>query len=183
MRFARESRSDAFLVALELQLIMRLVVQKVAQASVTSTVSGQPTVTSSINRGLMVLVGFEKGDTEIDIQAMRKYLLKLRLYPSTDDPPKQNILNIADAGVDLLLVSQFTLSATLKSGRPSFHRAMEAGDASQLFMQFVTDCRDNLPEACQVGSGVFGSWMQVHLVNEGPVTICLTCKDGKCDTW
>lgn len=162
---------------------MRLVVQKVAQASVTSSKADLPTVTSSINRGLMVLVGFEKDDSVSDVQAMSKHLLKLRLFPSETEPKKQNFATVGDAGLDILLVSQFTLSAVLKSGRPSFHRAMDADKASVLFSQFASACRDSLPSHCQVETGVFGSWMQVHLVNEGPFTICLTCREGKCETW
>lgn len=162
---------------------MRLVVQRVAQASVTSSKPNLPTVTNSINRGFMVLVGFEKGDTVSDVLTMSKQLLKLRLFPSETDPKKLNISTIGDAGLDLLLVSQFTLSAVLKSGRPSFHRAMDADEANALFSQFASACRDSLPSHCQVETGVFGARMQVHLVNEGPFTICLTCREGKCETW
>lgn len=163
---------------------MRLVVQRVAQASVTSSIPEQPTVTNSINRGLMVLVGFEKDDTPTDMEEMSKQLLKLKFFSSDDEPPKKNAWNIAEAQVDLLLVSQFTLAASLKGGgRPSFHRAMGGNEASQMFSQLTTACRDALPNECHVESGVFGSYMQVHLVNDGPYTICLTCRDGKCDTW
>lgn len=144
---------------------------------------GQAPITATIGRGLMVLVGFEKGDTVDDMQAMCKSLLKLRFFPTKDSSPKPNALAISDAGVDLLLVSQFTLTAQLKSGRPSFHKAMDASDAGSLYNQFVNLCRQGLPEQCHVESGVFGAKMHVHLLNEGPFTVCLSCRDGKCDTW
>lgn len=160
-----------------------MIIQKAAQASVTSSVPEQPVVTSSIARGVMVLVGFEKDDTETDVQAMCKQLLKLRLFDSSEDPPKRNALNLADAQRDLLLVSQFTLAAQFKSGRPTFHKAKEGAVAKDMFAQFAQLCRDGLPSTSKVESGVFGSWMQVHLINEGPFTVCLSCKDGKCDAW
>lgn len=162
---------------------MRLVVQKVAHASVTSIVEEQAPVTASIGRGLMVLVGFEKGDTVEDLNATSKSLLKLRLFPTKEESPKNHALAIADAGADLLLVSQFTLTTQLKSGRPSFHRSLNADDARAYYGQFVELCRQGMPEQCSVQSGIFGAKMHVHLLNEGPFTICLSCRDGKCDTW
>lgn len=166
---------------------MRLVVQKVAQAAVTSVVEGRPVETAQIVRGLCVLVGFERGDTSADCAAMSKQLLKLRLYPEEptgNGPGRVYAANVADVKQDLLLVSQFTLNATLKSGRPSFHRALEPESAKKLFEEFVVLCREGLLESGgTVKSGVFGSMMQVHLVNDGPFTICLTCTEGKCSTW
>lgn len=159
---------------------MRLVIQRVAQASVTSSVPDQPTVTACINKGLMVLVGFESDDTTKDLDSMHKYLVKLRLF---DSDVKRNILTIADAQMDVLLVSQFTLAAKTKSGRPTFHRAMDGGEAKDMFAKFVQMCREGLPKECAVESGVFGAYMQVHLVNDGPFTMCVSCKEGKCDTW
>lgn len=166
---------------------MRLVVQKVAQAAVTSAIEGKPTETAEIAKGLCVLVGFEKGDTSADCTAMSKQLLKLRIYPeppTEDGPGRPYAANLASVNQDLLLVSQFTLNATLKSGRPSFHRALEPGNAKELFEEFTGLCREGLRESnCVVKSGIFGSYMQVHLVNDGPFTICLTCTGGKCATW
>lgn len=144
---------------------------------------GQAPVTATIGRGLMVLVGFEKGDTIDDMHAMCKYLLKLRLFSTKDDPPKLNAHSLSDTGADLLLVSQFTLAAQLKSGRPSFHKAMDGSDAGSFYTQFVDLCRKGLPDQCCVETGIFGAKMHVHLLNEGPFTMCLSCRDGKCDTW
>lgn len=166
---------------------MRLVVQKVSQAAVTSVVEGKTAETAEIARGLCILVGFEQNDTIADCQAMSKQLLKLRIFPevaSEKGPGRVYAASLADVKQDLLLVSQFTLNATLKSGRPSFHRALGPTNASTLFEAFIQLCRDGLSESgCVVKSGIFGSYMQLHLVNDGPFTICLTCMDGKCSTW
>lgn len=166
---------------------MRLVIQKVSQAAVTCTVEGRPAETSEIGRGLCVLVGFGKDDTSNDCQSMSKQLLKLRLYDepaSESGPGRTYAANLAAAKEDLLLVPQFTLTATLKSGRPSFHRALGPEKASSLFAEFTNLCREGLRDTnCLVKTGIFGSYMQVHLVNDGPFTICMTCTDGKCTTW
>lgn len=166
---------------------MRLVIQKVSQAAVTSTVEGKAPEVAEITRGLCVLVGFENGDTSVDCLAMSKQLLKLRLFhePSSESGPGRTYAaNLAAAKQDVLLVSQFTLNAVLKSGRPSFHRALGPEKANTLFAEFAKLCQDGLREAeCVVKSGIFGSYMQLHLVNDGPFTICMTCTDGKCTTW
>lgn len=165
---------------------MRVVVQKVSQAAVTSTLEGASPETASIGRGLVALVGFERGDTAAECAAAAAQLLKLRLYPEPrpDAAPRPYAAGLAAAGRDLLLVSQFTLNATLKSGRPSFHRALGPDDARPLFEQLFHLCRDGLRATeCHVRSGVFGAYMQLHLVNDGPFTVCLTCTDGKCTTW
>lgn len=166
---------------------MRLVVQKVSQAAVTSVVEGATAETAEIARGLCVLIGFEKDDTLDDCKAMSKQLLKLRIFPEAaaeNGPGRVYAASLGDVKQDLLLVSQFTLNATLKSGRPSFHRAMGPTNAGPLFQDFIELCREGLRErGCVVKSGIFGSYMQLHIVNDGPFTICLTCKDGKCATW
>lgn len=166
---------------------MRLVVQKVSQAAVTSVAEGAAAETAEIGRGFCALVGFEKDDTISDCQSMSSQLLKLRVFPeapSETGPGRVYAANLGDVQQDLLLVSQFTLNATLKSGRPSFHRAMGPTNAGPLFEEFIKLCREGLRErGCEVKSGIFGSYMQLHLVNDGPFTICLTCKDGKCSTW
>lgn len=166
---------------------MRLVVQRVVQAAVTSARDGLPTETADIGKGLCVLVGFERSDTLADCEAMAKQLFKLRVFP--EDPTaescaRSNAVNVLLGKKDVLLVSQFTLNATLKSGRPSYHRAMDPQDAKQMFHEFIELCKQKMgTDAGVVKNGIFGSWMQVHIVNDGPFTICLTCADGKCSTW
>lgn len=164
---------------------MRVIAQKVAQAAVTSTIDGV-TTTASIANGLCVLVGFEKGDTKAEMEAMAKQLLKLRIFSKEAEEKRQtnSKVTLEEAGKDVLLVSQFTLSAVLKGGRPSFHRALEADGAKELFDGLVQICRPQIEAGGGVVQcGIFGSWMQVHLVNEGPFTICLTSRDGKCEAW
>lgn len=152
-------------------------IQRVSQASVTSTLN-ETTTTAQIPGGLLALVGFEKTDTEAEAEAAARQLLKLRLFPC--DGSAKATLNLKDAGKELLLVSQFTLSAALKSGRPSFHKAMPGTPARELWEGFIACCR---AEGVPVQSGVFGAFMQVHSVNDGPFTLCLQAADGKCEAW
>lgn len=169
---------------------MRAVVQKVQNAAVTSVIGdGKSVETAEIQRGLCVLVGFEHNDSPADCQSIATALFKLRLFEdlnSAADTGRQTrqMKTVNDLGLDILLVSQFTLSATLKSGRPSFHRAMAPDPARELYDEFVRICGTLQQGGGKVGNGVFGSMMQVHLVGDGPMTICLSCKDGgPCSTW
>lgn len=159
---------------------MRAVVQRVAQASVTG--GGE---TASISRGLCVLVGFESSDTTAERDALLQQLFKLRLFPKPSPDggePKPWSGTAADVNADILLVSQFTLNAVLKSGRPSFHRAMPPGPAKEMWGGLVEAARGMYTSGI-VRNCVFGSMMNVSIVNEGPVTICLTSVDGKCSAW
>ena len=152
--------------------------QRVAQASVTGGGA-----TASIGRGLCVLVGFEAGDTTAERDALLNGLLRLRLFKGEEEADARNwTKNVLDLNGDILLVSQFTLSAVLKSGKPSFHRAMPPEPARSMWAGLVERCRE-LHAHGAVESCVFGSMMDVQVVNEGPVTICLSAKDGKCTTW
>lgn len=165
---------------------MRLVVQRVTQASVKSEREGHAPLISEISKGLCVLVGFERDDTSADCVAMAKQLLKLRLFDSEEnaDRSAKCTLNMSQAGADLLLVSQFTLAATLRSNRPAYHHSMPAEPGLEMFDAFVELCKEGLKDSAGVvRTGIFGAMMKVSLVNDGPFTICLTCKDGKCTTW
>lgn len=154
---------------------MRAVVQRVSQASVTG--GGK---TAEIARGLCVLVGFEKEDTERERDALIAYLLKLRLFDAPEAMRPWS-LNVCDIKAQVLLVSQFTINAQIKSGKPSFHRAMPPGPANEMWDKFVAAANDAYPD--HIKSCVFGSMMNVHIVNDGPFTICLSAVDGKCTTW
>jgi D-aminoacyl-tRNA deacylase len=146
---------------------MRAVVQRVAQASVTG--GGE---TAEIRSGLCVLVGIAASDTKAEAQDIIRQLLHLKIFPG-DDPEKERwTRTVRDIRGDVLLVPQFTLFARLKSGRPSFHLAMPPATANEFFREFVSDFKVAYGEGT-VGSGVFGSRMQVSLVNDGPVTIIL----------
>jgi len=147
---------------------MRLVVQRVTQARV--EVDGQ--VTGAIGAGLVVLLGIAKTDTETDADYLVDRVAGLRVFP--DDQGKMN-RSIRDAAGSLLVVSQFTLYGDCRKGRrPSFDLAAGAEQASRLYAYFVTQARAT---GIRVETGVFQAMMQVHLVNDGPVTlICDTAK-------
>src|SRR5580658_5601147 len=141
---------------------MRVVIQRVKQARV--EVDGQ--VTGAIGPGLLVLLGIAKTDSEKDAEYLVEKVLHLRIFPDSDG--KMNC-NVEEAGGTLLVVSQFTLYGDCRKGRrPSFDLAASPQDAVRLYEYFVNTARKgNVP----VETGVFQASMQVHLVNDGPVTI------------
>jgi D-aminoacyl-tRNA deacylase len=141
---------------------MRVVIQRVKQARV--EVDGQ--VTGAIGPGLLVLLGIAKTDSAKDVEYLVQKVLAIRIFPDSDG--KMNC-NIAEAGGSLLLVSQFTLYADCRKGRrPSFDLAAGPQDAARLYQYFVDVARMS---TVPVQTGVFQASMQVHLVNDGPVTI------------
>jgi len=148
---------------------MRTVVQRVKQASV--TVNGS--VVSAIGQGLLLLLGIEAADTEEDIQWLSRKVLGLRIF---DDEEGVMNRNIQDVGGDIIVVSQFTLMASYKKGnRPSWIRAAGHEHAVPMYERFVEVLREGLGKP--VGTGVFGAEMQVELINDGPVTICMDTKN------
>jgi D-tyrosyl-tRNA(Tyr) deacylase len=149
---------------------MRVLLQRVLEARV--EVEGQ--ITGAIGRGLLLLVGIENADTPQDIEWMAGKLARLRIFP--DDNGIMN-RSLQDCGGEVLAVSQFTLYGECSKGnRPSWGRAAK-GDISQpLFDAFVQKLATTL---CQpVPTGVFGTNMQVHLVNDGPVTLMLDSRSA-----
>ena len=148
---------------------MRTVIQRVSHASV--TING--TVKSAIEKGLLVLVGFEDADTEEDIQWLCKKIVGLRVF---DDEQGVMNKNIQDAGGDILVISQFTLFASTKKGnRPSYIRAAKPDISIPLYEQFCEELGIALGKP--VGTGEFGADMKVELLNDGPVTICMDTKN------
>lgn len=144
---------------------MKAVVQRVSRAAV--RVDGQ--VLGQIGRGLLVLLGIGKDDTEADADWMIRKLLALRIFP--DEAGKMN-RSVADIGGALLIVSQFTLYGVLEKGtRPSFSDAMPPPEAEKFYGAFLQRLRAATP--LQVEEGRFGAMMEVELVNDGPVTIIL----------
>ena len=141
---------------------MKLVVQRVTHASV--KVDGE--ITGKIDKGLMALVGFGENDTQKEADYLARKLAKLRVF--ADDEGKMN-RSVLDIEGKLLLVPQFTLYGKVKKYRPSFHRALTPDKATELFDYFVEKCR----EYVEVQTGVFGAYMKVDLLNDGPVTIIL----------
>lgn len=143
---------------------MIAVVQRVASARV--EVAGQ--VIGTIGQGLLVLVCAEPSDSEAQAQRLVDKLLKLRIF--SDEAGKMN-RSVQDIGGGVLIVSQFTLAADLRSGtRPSFSGAAPAELGRRLYDHAVAQARALHP---QVATGQFGADMQVHLINDGPVTIPL----------
>ena len=148
---------------------MRTVVQRVKQASV--TVNGS--VVSAIGQGLLLLLGIEAADTEEDIQWLSHKVLGLRIF---DDEEGVMNRNIQDVCGDIIVVSQFTLMASYKKGtRPSWIRAAGHEHAVPMYERFVEVLSEGLGKP--VGTGVFGAEMQVELINDGPVTICMDTKN------
>ena len=143
---------------------MKAVLQRVSEARV--EVGGN--VVGRIGHGLLVLVCAERGDTEATGGRLLAKILKLRIF--SDDAGKMN-RSVQDVGGGLLLVSQFTLAADVSGGnRPSFTSAAPPDEGRRLYEAFVAQARAAHPE---VATGTFGADMQVHLVNDGPVTIPL----------
>lgn len=143
---------------------MIALIQRVASARV--EVAGQ--VVGAIDRGILALVGLEAGDNEENGARLLEKVLAYRIFP--DDAAKMN-RSLAEIGGGLLLVSQFTLAAdTSKGNRPGFSTAMAPDAAAVLFDWLLGRARALHP---RTASGQFGANMQVHLVNDGPVTFSL----------
>ena len=148
---------------------MRALIQRVKHASV--TIDG--VVKSSIEKGLLVFVGFAEGDTEGLIEPIAKKLSGLRIFE--DENEKMN-LSVSDVDGEILVVSQFTLYADCKKGkRPSFTNAMAPVTANEYYEKFVK-VLESITEK-EVKTGEFGADMKVELLNDGPVTIMLDSKE------
>ena len=146
---------------------MLAVVQRVREAKV--VVAGA--TLGEIGAGLLVLVCAERGDSEAQADKLLAKLLKLRIF--SDDTGKMN-RSVQDVGGGLLLVSQFTLAADTSGGnRPSFTNAAPPEEGRRLYEYFVAKARAAHPV---VQTGEFAADMQVHLVNDGPVTIPVTVR-------
>ena len=143
---------------------MRLLIQRVTEASV----SIEKQIHSEIGKGLLVFVGFTQSDTTEDVQFLCRKLVELRIFE--DAAGKMN-LSVKDLQGSLLVVSQFTLYADCRRGRsPDFIRAAPPQQAEILYNQFISKLENT---RLTVKSGVFAAYMQIKLVNDGPVTIIL----------
>ncbi len=144
---------------------MKLVLQRVREAHV--KVKGK--ITGEIDKGFCLLVGIEKGDTEEDAHYLADKVSELRVF--SDREGKMN-LSIKETGGEILAVSQFTLAGSVKKGRrPSFDHAEEPEKAERLFDFFVDQLRK---KNIKTETGVFGAFMDVYLVNDGPVTFIIS---------
>jgi len=143
---------------------VKAVLQRVREARV--DIAGE--TVGAIGSGLLVLLCAERGDTDAVADRMLAKILKLRIF--SDDAGKMN-RSVQDIGGGLLVVSQFTLAADVSGGnRPSFTQAAVPDEGRRLYDLFVAQARAAHPV---VATGVFAADMQVHLVNDGPVTIPL----------
>ena len=147
---------------------MRAVIQRVTRASVEI----QHEIVSQIGRGLLVFLGIETADSRDDIVWLAGKIARLRVFSDENGAMNLSVQNIAG---DLLIVSQFTLLASTRKGnRPSFGGAAAPEQANQLYEEFCEQLETEV--AKPVRRGVFGADMQIELVNDGPVTICLDTK-------
>lgn len=147
---------------------MRLIVQR----SLASNVTVDNKIVGSIDKGLVVLVGFKQDDTENDIDALIKKLINLRIFE--DNNGKMN-LSLLDIGGSILSISQFTLYASTKKGnRPSFIDAMEYKKAEQFYNKWNEKLKE---QNIKIETGVFGADMKVSICNDGPVTIILESRE------
>jgi D-tyrosyl-tRNA(Tyr) deacylase len=148
---------------------MRVVIQRVSQASV--TIEGN--VKSSISGGLMILVGIEEDDHETDILWLSGKIVNLRIFNDENAVPN---LSVKDIDGDILLISQFTLHALTKKGnRPSYIRAARPEKAMPLYEKLIHQLETDLGK--NIGTGSFGADMKVALINDGPVTILIDSKN------
>ncbi len=145
---------------------MRVVLQRVAQASV--TVSGD--IVGAIGPGVLLLAGITQTDSEADVHKMARKIAALRIFPALDGPSGFD-RSLIDVGGQVLLVSQFTLYGDTGGGRrPSFIQAARPEQSAPLIDVFASSLS---AQGLVVARGVFGADMQVLLINDGPVTLIL----------
>jgi D-tyrosyl-tRNA(Tyr) deacylase len=144
---------------------MKALIQRVTEASV--TIAGE--TVSSINSGLVVLLGVEREDSSADVDKLLHKVSHYRIF--SDDNDKMN-LNVQQVNGSLLIVSQFTLAAETKKGlRPGFSTAAVPAVAEALYEEFINKAK---AQGISVGTGQFGADMKVALINDGPVTFWLS---------
>jgi len=143
---------------------MRVVLQRVSNASV----SVGDDIIGKIQKGYVLFLGIGASDTKTQADRLADKIAKLRIFP--DENEKIN-LSLADAGGEILVISQFTLYADCRKGnRPSFTDAAGPGQARGLYEYFLKACEGRFQK---VAHGSFGSHMKVGLVNDGPFTLVL----------
>lgn len=148
---------------------MKAVIQRVTNASV--TVDGK--IKSSVNTGLLVLIGIEDADNDEDIIWLSNKIVNLRIF---DDENKIPNISVKDTGGDILLVSQFTLHASTKKGnRPSYIKASKPDHAIPVYEKMIQQLEKDLDK--KICTGEFGADMKVELLNDGPVTIVMDTKN------
>ena len=148
---------------------MRAVIQRVTSASI--TIEGREK--SAIGLGLLILLGVEDADTQEDLAWLVKKISNLRIFDDEEGVMNRSLLDVEG---EALVVSQFTLYASYKKGnRPSWFRAGSHEHSIPLYNSFCAALSEAIGK--RVGTGEFGAEMQVKLVNDGPVTICIDTKN------
>ena len=147
---------------------MRVVVQKVKNASV--KVNNH--LVGEIKNGLVVLAGYEPSDSMEDISWMAQKIIKMRIFEDSENRLNFSVLDVKG---EILLISQFTLHASVKKGnRPSYIKAADSKKAKQMYNQTINQFETVLKR--KISTGKFGANMEVSLVNNGPVTITIDSK-------
>lgn len=148
---------------------MRVAIQRVAEASV--QINGN--IKSSIQNGLLILVGIEDADTMVDIEWLSNKIVNLRIFNDENGIPN---ISVKDIDGDILLISQFTLHAsTQKGNRPSYIKASKPEFAKPMYEKMIVQLQKDLGKT--IYTGEFGADMKVHLLNDGPVTIWIDSKN------
>lgn len=148
---------------------MKVVIQRVSQASVTV----DSNIVADIQKGLLVLVGIEDADTQEDINWLAGKIIKMRIFGDEND-----VMNcsVQDIDGEIIVVSQFTLHASIKKGnRPSYIKAAKPDFAIPMYENFVQTIEKEFGKKVQ--TGIFGADMKVSLLNDGPVTIVIDSKN------
>jgi len=147
---------------------MRVIIQRVKQADV----KVKPEYQAEIQQGLLLFLGIEDKDTQEDVDWVVRKISRMRVF--SDDAGKMN-LSLLDTGFEALVISQFTLHASIKKGnRPSFVKAAKPDFAESLYGDFIQKLSKSLGQ--NIKTGIFGANMEVSLLNDGPVTIFVDSK-------
>ena len=143
---------------------MKVLIQRVKKASV--TIENEPF--SAIDKGILALVGIEKGDTLEQIQKSAKKIVNLRIFPDENDKMNRSLIDIQG---EMLIVSQFTLCGDCKKGtRPSFDKSAQPDIANELYELFIKEVSSY---GIKTKTGKFAAMMDVELINDGPVTFMI----------
>ena len=148
---------------------MKALVQRVKKASVTINSK----LYSSINQGILALIGIERGDTKDIVEKLAKKVVNLRIFPDENDKMNKSLIDIYG---EMLIVSQFTLCGDCKKGtRPSFDKSAAPDIANELYETFIKEVASY---GIKTSTGSFGAMMDVELINDGPVTFMLEVKNN-----
>ena len=148
---------------------MRALIQRVQRASVII----DKNIRGAIGSGILIMLGIEEADTAEDINWLSGKIARLRIFRDSED-----VMNLSalDTGGEAMVISQFTLHASTKKGnRPSYIRAARPETAIPLYEQFVNQLEEDLGR--EVKTGEFGAYMQIELLNDGPVTIMIDSRN------